>query len=277
LNADVFVHTWEERHDWMGIGGDINWVYRQFGGTILSKCPEELKLKPFMKKNFPNTFKKLSLPDIKEMNMNYLNTLISTRKCLIENQNDFLRNLDFPQNNLKSRGHFNQAKMLYGIHKSIEVMKDYEQENNLKYDYIIRCRPDIGLNNSLELSDLNKLEEDEVLLDFFPYGPQDQFQVGRRDPMIKLSNIWEEIVEKQSLSPFEGYPDIDAHNLIYLWMIENGIISYPSNIRRDVSMGARGAKMPNISNELVIDFEKIDLKYKNREDFKSFFKLLMEL
>ena len=149
LNADVFIHTWDERHLWMGIGGDINWVYRQFGGKIVNKCPDELQLSTFMEKNFPNVFSKLQKIESKPLDKNYLNSLVVSNDFTIENQDYFLKGIQFPLDNLKSRGHFNQAKMLYGIYQSIELMTQYEKKNNIEYDYIIRCRPDIGLNNVL--------------------------------------------------------------------------------------------------------------------------------
>jgi len=276
LNADVFMHTWDVQHEWMGIGGDINWVYRLFGGEVLKKCPNELKLKPFLEKNFPNIYDKIKYEIVSQLDKDILNNLISTKLFEIEDENSFLDELHFPKENLMTRGHYNQAKMFYGIYKSMKVMEEYENVNNIKYDYVIRCRPDIGLNNELNLESLIVLEENEVMTDFYPYGPQDQFRAGRRDTMFTLANIWLEMLKKERLSPFNEYPKIDAHNLIYLWMIHNNMISVPTNIKRDVSLAARESKLPCIKNELEKDIKQIPKEYKERDDFIDFFKSLME-
>lgn len=260
----------------MGIGGDVNWVYRLFGGKILKKCPDELKLKPFVQKNFPHIYNKLEDVESSPLNEKSLKKILISKDALIENESRFLDNLPFAKEKLISRGHFNQAKMFYGIYKVMKLMEDYENMNKIKYDYVIRCRPDIGLNNELKLESLNSLEENEVLVDFFPYGVQDQFRAGKRDTMFKLANIWEEVLSEERLSPFNEYPDIDAHNLIYLWMIQNNMITVPTKIKRDVSLAARYSKIPSIEKELEKDLIHISDEYKNRDDFKEFFQLLME-
>ena len=37
----------------------------------------------------------------------------------------------------------NQISMFYGIEQAIKLKKEYEEENNFKYDYVIRMRSDL--------------------------------------------------------------------------------------------------------------------------------------
>ena len=42
-------------------------------------------------------------------------------------------------------------KMWWGIYSANKLKLNYEQQNGFKYDYVIRCRPDLVIHNPLEL------------------------------------------------------------------------------------------------------------------------------
>jgi len=276
LDADVFIHTWDEKHEWMGFGGNDRWVHRFFGFEQEKKCPVELRDLSFLREHFPRTANRLGQIISRKVDYRYLDSLYPYKEALIENEEDFLKGLNIPLENLETRGHYNQIKMFYGIYKSIDIMRDYEKNNNIKYDYIIRSRPDIGLFEELSFEALNKLEINEILTDFFSYGPQDQFFAGNAENMIYMSNIWKEILDKKSITIYKEFPKIYAHVLMYIWMIDNNLIPTPLKIKRDLSTGIRGAKVPDFSKELEIDFKNLSDEYKKREDFKDFFNSLLE-
>jgi len=82
----------------------------------------------------------------------------------------------------------------YGQHRklkrSLDLMQQYEQENNFKYDIVIKTRTDV-LHNSIDIS----LNENEILLNRNLNGgpageyPEDQVILCSRDNMINLSNF----------------------------------------------------------------------------------------
>jgi hypothetical protein len=43
------------------------------------------------------------------------------------------------------------VKMWWGIYSSNKLKSNYEQANGFKYDFVIRCRPDLVIHNRLEL------------------------------------------------------------------------------------------------------------------------------
>ena len=59
-------------------------------------------------------------------------------------------------------------------------------------------------------------------------------------------------------------------------MINNNITTFPTNIKRDVSLAMRDVSIPNIYEELEIDMKLIPKEYQEKKEFIDFFKLLME-
>ena len=48
-------------------------------------------------------------------------------------------------------------QQLYGIYRSNTLKTEYEIKNNIKFDWVVRCRSDLLFyNNYLDLSTLNK-------------------------------------------------------------------------------------------------------------------------
>jgi hypothetical protein len=43
------------------------------------------------------------------------------------------------------------VKGLWGIYTANEIKQKYEQENGFRYDFVVRCRPDLLIHNRLEL------------------------------------------------------------------------------------------------------------------------------
>ncbi|WP_251824030.1 capsular biosynthesis protein [Campylobacter jejuni] len=194
LNADLFIFTWDRYVQYPGFCGDENWVYRLFGGKFLKKCPDELKTLSFLKQKFPNTYSKLNIEQgVQKINQKYIQDIVKCSNIQIQNEEEFISSLYL---NMTSKRETNRIKMFYGIYKSIQMALEYEKINKFRYDYIFRVRPDIGLIGNIEIKDLNKLKNNELAVDFFSYGVQDQFFYAHRNVMIEVAKIWEYCYEK---------------------------------------------------------------------------------
>jgi hypothetical protein len=102
---------------------------------------------------------------------------------------------------------YNTLMMWYSIHKSNQLRKEYEIENNIKYDLIIRCRFDLFFENFV-INEINtniiylppnenidnpfEPEMKQTLLDVGPkYMPNDQLAYGTSDSMDWYCKIFE--------------------------------------------------------------------------------------
>ncbi|EAH9762530.1 capsular biosynthesis protein, partial [Campylobacter jejuni] len=251
LNADLFIFTWDRYVQYPGFCGDENWVYRLFGGKFLKKCPDELKTLSFLKQKFPNTYSKLNIEQgVQKINQKYIQDIVKCSNIQIQNEEEFISSLYL---NMTSKRETNRIKMFYGIYKSIQMALEYEKINKFRYDYIFRVRPDIGLIGNIEIKDLNKLKNNELAVDFFSYGVQDQFFYAHRNVMIEVAKIWEYCYEKNDifLRSFDS-----SHYLLFIYLTLRNILTVKPNFRRDVSLATRDNVFPNVAKELQEDFLK---------------------
>ncbi|HDZ5007958.1 TPA: capsular biosynthesis protein [Campylobacter jejuni] len=265
LNADLFIFTWDRYVQYPGFCGDTNWVYRLFGTKLLKKCPDELKTLSFLKQKFPNTYNKLNIEQgVQKINQKYIQDIVKCSNIQIQNEEEFVSSLDL---NMTSKRETNRIKMFYGIYKSIQMALEYEKINKFKYDYIFRVRPDIGLIGNIEIKDLNKLKNNELAVDFFSYGVQDQFFYAHRNVMIEVAKIWEYCYEKNDifLRSFGS-----SHYLLFVYLTLRDILTVKPNFRRDVSLATRDNVFPNVTKELQEDFLKLDMKIENNINIKNF-------
>ncbi|HED1701154.1 TPA: capsular biosynthesis protein [Campylobacter jejuni] len=265
LNADLFIFTWDRYVQYPGFCGDENWVYRLFGGKFLKKCPDELKTLSFLKQKFPNTYSKLNIEQgVQKINQKYIQDIVKCSNIQIQNEEKFISSLYL---NMTSKRETNRIKMFYGIYKSIQMALEYEKINKFRYDYIFRVRPDIGLIGNIEIKDLNKLKNNELAVDFFSYGVQDQFFYAHRNVMIEVAKIWEYCYEKNDifLRSFDS-----SHYLLFIYLTLRNILTVKPNFRRDVSLATRDNVFPNVAKELQEDFLKLNMKIENNINIKNF-------
>ncbi|EEP3530272.1 capsular biosynthesis protein [Campylobacter jejuni] len=265
LNADLFIFTWDRYVQYPGFCSDTNWVYRLFGNKFVKKCPNELKTLPFLRQNFPNTYNKLNMEHgIKKIDQKYIQDLVKYSNIQIQNEKEFVDSLAL---DIISTREMNRTKMFYGIYKSTQMVLEYEKTNNFKYDYIFRVRPDVGLIGNIELGDLYKLQNNELAVDFFSYGVQDQFFYGRRNTMIEIAKVWEYCYKKNNtfLRSFDS-----SHYLLYIYLALKDILAVKPSFRRDVSLAVRDNVLPDVTKELQEDFLNLDAKIENYADIKKF-------
>lgn len=99
-------------------------------------------------------------------------------------------------------------KMWYNIYKSNQLRLDYKNENDIKYDMIIRVRPDVGLEDELDLRTIGDIDKSIIFpnnqwaghTNIDPNAPQacDQFAIS----LSKSMNIYSELVQHAYTYPF---------------------------------------------------------------------------
>lgn len=89
--------------------------------------------------------------------------------------------------------------MYFKIKKCQELMEKYENDNNIKFDYVIRMRPDFYWNQIIPLGLINKLNDNNILLVKDSYcirakwNGNDKFFMCNSNVMKKYSRIYDKI------------------------------------------------------------------------------------
>lgn len=253
LNADIFIHTWDQWQKWPGMSGSNDYLYRLFGSTIKNSAPSNLRGLSDLTKYFPNVAKKISTPVYDIFSADLIDKDIKYNDIIIENEDDFITKFNIGEE-FKTRGTFNQVKMFYGIYKAFSLLEEYERKHGIIYDYVIRCRPDFAISSKFQPSILENLRHDEIALDFLDYGPNDQVYAMRRDTYKQMAYLWHKMIDTRSLVPLKDFRGYDGHSLMYLWMKYLGLTPTNINLKRDVSLVTMNAKLPDVSYELEIDY-----------------------
>lgn len=173
-NPDIFIHTWDK-----------------LGFSCAYKSDRTLN----------NTNSKESI----------VKKLYNPKKMIIEDSN-FIEHLKLEANQYaphltnvpKHVGHM--ASMFYKIYACNEIRKQFELENEIKYDYIIRCRPDLMFNTPLTLP---PLEQNTVYIPQHISGAgwyTDQFAISDPDSMDLYSSLYFDMPE-YFMAKMEFYPE----------------------------------------------------------------------
>lgn len=273
LNADVFLHTWDEYQVWAGAARSEGRFWElNFEGLDI-EVPSEFKSNSEFRANFPNSSEVMYSDVIKKVDENDIIHKISPKEFVIENANDFLNSHLENQENYKFEGKLNQAFMLYGMHRCFELMNRYELRNNFRYDYVIRVRPDNIIFSSLEFDKLNKINANEVAVNVYSHGIADDMFYAERNTYEKMISIWGRIKMNKGLNIFPQIPNFHPHNFLYLWMLDSGLTARRFEINRTYKQSYKFAKIPNLKKALDKDLlnflGKDDLVNRNR-DFVDF-------
>lgn len=94
-------------------------------------------------------------------------------------------------------------QMFYGVYKADQLRQKYQEQNNFKYDAVIRTRPDVSLIDTLDLRSVKQQIENNDNIIIQPrnkqcgYGVQicDLFAVASAEAMKKYSDLYNHIPE----------------------------------------------------------------------------------
>lgn len=266
LQADLFLHTWDVRQIWSGASRP-QYFWKGMFGILPEIVPSQLNNLEFFKKNFPEISTVLLSNICRNTNEEELRKILPFKSLLIENENEFLTENDI-DDRYSSRGHLNQIKMIYGMYKSYDLMKKYENDANIKYDYIIRSRSDTIFSKELELEKITSLQPNSVgNFMHLEVGPSDAFFYAARETYeIIINKLWNTIICSKKLSPFEHFPKYDAHALLLAWCIFNNIkLTYSSNLF-SFAQTFQNVKIPGLKSALDIDLKKTKRNKKIEEE-----------
>ncbi|WGE90850.1 hypothetical protein [Actinobacillus genomosp. 1] len=270
LKADVFMHTWDIQQDWAGDARVYNFWSRVFG-VKNDELPSKLHDLNFIENEYPNIYKSLLSSHYSSLNIDTLKSNFIFNELAIENQDNFIRvnNID---ENYQTRNTYNQIKMFYGIYKSFELMKNFEKTQNIKYDYVIRIRPDLLITEEFSLEKLAPLNIGELAVSTGDVGVADSLFYAHRETFEQVVNIWLEMLRVKKLSPFAKFPKYDCHALLWSWLLYKNIIPTRNDIKSNLTLGTKDLKVPNLKESLISDCNiKTRFKYPTETEWLETF------
>ncbi|MBX7491159.1 hypothetical protein [Helicobacter turcicus] len=273
LNADVFVFTWDSYFKYPGLAGSASrgndWAYRYAKGI---PCPSDLNSTGFFMDNFPLSYAKLNTKTPPQpTNKNLFKTLRNVKNIEIADEKEAdkeCKDFAMGQNQRES----NMYKMVYGFKRILENVKEYEALNG-EYDYLIRVRPDVVVYGEFSFEKLETLNANEIVDDFFHYGMQDQFFLGRREVMDRMLKFYDCVARAKDLRYYskDVSANFSCHFAFWMHCILNDIFVVKSSYPRDLSVFLKDLKLPDIKEEFLIDFKNAPQSIKIRKDIKEFF------
>jgi hypothetical protein len=98
--------------------------------------------------------------------------------------------------------------MFYKIKSCFDLMKQYEQANGFKYDYVIRSRPDLYFEDIFY--ERYFVDSDNIFFSYSQYyhGVCDQFFWAKRDTMEKICYVYDKIREYHIDDKIKIYAEI---------------------------------------------------------------------
>lgn len=101
----------------------------------------------------------------------------------------------------------NTLYWLYKLNRTYNIVKQYEYVNNMKHDYYIRIRPDVGLSKTFDVNQFNQLTDDNIITHvdrivhthgkIFGCGDgwvDDNFCVAKQTPFEIYCGVYDDIV-----------------------------------------------------------------------------------
>ncbi|EGO0810586.1 hypothetical protein ITK70_001558, partial [Campylobacter lari] len=247
LNADLFLFTWDKFKIWPGLCGGGKWIERLFSKEILNLSPQEIRYTSKLRELFPNVFEKLRKEVDLELDLCFLQNMFN---CIVlDNQIRF----DKKYWDKKFHSSFKEA---YGLYRVSNAIEEYEIKNSIKYDFIIRIRPDVVLDDVIYMDDLLDLKFNQIV------GlPGPELFYGRRDCMLS-------ILKNSFNNYYDIYTCMDSFNIFQNWALIHGIECLPWKtipcITPDKSVVLKGIRLPDIRKELsqdniILNEKKFDL------------------
>ncbi|HIW07472.1 MAG TPA: hypothetical protein H9889_09155 [Candidatus Ignatzschineria merdigallinarum] len=253
LDADVFVHTWDQMSYWTGYGGSPS-CWRTLGMDAQRQLPQKYhhNLRD-LQSILPKTTHILSTPLMTSNDVELLKGILNPTAILVENETDFIASLSNPSGFTKLRGTYNQIKMFWGIKQSFDLALAEG-----KYDVIIRIRPDTAVMNEITPLFFENIENNVLYSRTWPKtGIADATFYFTDSVAYIFSRFVDQMMDKQALSPFDKYPEYDAHALLAAWVFDNNLQLDPKYIPTVIQVNPT-TKLEGLSDALDQDYAALD-------------------
>ncbi|KAA6234045.1 hypothetical protein FMM58_00720 [Campylobacter sp. LR291e] len=276
LNADAFVCTWDKHYEYPGLcharHSHMSWVGRICTGFVY---PKDIEKTSFLINNMPNTYKKLDTTSMPlKTNKNIFKTIQNIKDILILNEEEIFEKEIKGYKNSNVKTQLNIYKMLYCWKEGLNQILNYEKENNITYNFIIRLRPDIVVTKIPKTQSLLRLKENELYTSCFNGMVGDNFFFGQRKTMVKTLSLYDDIKKTKSLAYIKEIPNIDSiHFILYRHIAICDIFLKYSTLPTNWTICLKNIKKPDISKEVLQDFLNANENLKNRKDIWDFFEL----
>lgn len=253
LNADVFIDTWYDRGDSFYVQTGIIQAEYDIKETV-----EETKIKELYK---PIS---LHIEDFKNWETNLI-------------PNELKRNI------LKNgRPYIGGTAMFYKINGANNLKKQYEKENNFKYDLVIRSRFDNIFFKKIEdeyLKNLNVLWNNNCPAIYMNYRVHDTLNFSNSQIMDTFSDIYENLPRYWDDPNYLVLDKYDSCRVIKICCLQNNIIdkSYKDRSMYDVYYTKDSLKNVAYYKEDVENRKIIDQIHSLLKNGISFDELLLYL
>jgi hypothetical protein len=172
-----------------GIENSVN--LKRFIGYLLPYCDFFFHTWSISEqKRYTNVHKDISKYTYEVNNdiVNKLTELYNIKKIGIENYKEILTKESINDFNIPMLGHI--PPLMYSFMKSIEYKSQYEKNNNFKYDYVVKLRPDIFFKPDRKLSHIFDLYDFQNSNEFFIENIQQDWDINSIwcDDVLYISN-----------------------------------------------------------------------------------------
>ncbi|MGP5405505.1 tetratricopeptide repeat protein [Psychrobacter celer] len=192
FNPDIFVHTWDD------IGKSNNLHRRALPHPMIHYLPRKIiDQQSYFSSLFPNFM--YELYSRSTINKDELCKIYQPKVCIVEKsptseELDSFFGFKPPVEILKKQPKVVWSRNLfYKIHKCNELKKDFEKQNNFKYDLVIRLRPDLSVGEVIS----PRVDKDTLYYRYrnidVSYQVGDQYFYADSHTMDKVCDLYKNI------------------------------------------------------------------------------------
>ncbi|MCV3549174.1 hypothetical protein L8X97_06920 [Campylobacter sp. CNRCH_2013_0671h] len=211
FDFDLFLFTWNQWFYWPGLKGDGEfWANRYLSQELIGSIPEKIKTKTNFKLYFPHTYSILDKECGCKLKTSKIKKNHIIKHYIIEDQEDFFRT-----NNINPNGRANTSKLWYSNYQLLKLVELYEKRNNIKYDFMIKIRPDCAYKINFNIQQMERLEFNQLMIRHhfnLNSGLNDSFAAGRRSAMEIYLSLWNNAALNTQFSFFNTFPNFQSEH-----------------------------------------------------------------
>jgi hypothetical protein len=185
MDVTCFLFTWEQTGAGFGTGDSIT---RKLPDSLRCNIASAFQTRQLFSARYPQTFARLN--ESSKITPEECKMFFGTPFVQVSNEEEFEARYK-SCSGLWDQGNLNQAKMYYGIHKAITMKKNYELEHDMRFDAVIRTRPDQHIY-SIGVNDLNVARRGNIALGtrYALKNIGDTFLMMSTDFADTVGNMW---------------------------------------------------------------------------------------